>query len=281
MPNHVKNRIKIEGDAAKILQLFNKYNEHHPASINKSYDGNFICKNKSEEGFNFGWLNPQTGMFTRREQEPILGLPENWEVEISPAFDQFPSLEKIYPMPEPLKGLEPHMGIVTAVKKKYQSPISGHPLIGILEIQNRETQTLEFEGEEKELFEKCCKAYEETGYAYWYDWNNANWGTKWNVYSCQRDGHNTFTFETAWNAIPDAIQKISAENPDVKINYEYADEDTGYNCGQYVFEAGEIVLENIPQGGTKEAYDLAFSLRPDHLEYYELVDGNYTSKDED
>lgn len=281
MPNHIKNRIRIEGANEQIKEVFAKYNNHYPAEIRKSHDGDFVCNNKDADGVKYGWLNPKTGIFTRRNEEPILGLPDGWEVEIKAAFDHFPTLEKVFPTPEVLKGLEPHHGIVTAVKKKYQSPISGNPLIGVLEIQNRATQTLEFEGAEKELFEKCCKAYEETGYVYWYDWNNSNWGTKWDVYSCEREDFNTFTFETAWNAIPNAIQKISEQNPKVKIYYDYADEDTGYNCGQYVFESGNVILENIPQGGTKEAYDLAFNLRPDHADYYELVDGNYQSKDED
>lgn len=42
----------------------------------------------------------------------------------------------------------------------------------------------------------------ETGYASWYDWNVANWGTKWDAYSVEvtEDGDPfAFRFETAWS----------------------------------------------------------------------------------
>lgn len=118
----------------------------------------------------------------------------------------------------------------------------------------------------------------------WYDWSIANWGTKWNSYSHGVSDINwddgwttTYTFETAWSAVPDLIRRISEEYPDVDIFYRYADEDTGYNCGTMKFEGGQLVEEHVPNGGSKEAYELAFDLWGDRdLPYrYDEEEGTY------
>lgn len=96
----------------------------------------------------------------------------------------------------------------------------------------------------------------------WYNWNIKNWGTKWNSYSHEKESFNTFSFETAWSGVPNLIQVMSIQFPGIEFDYEYSDEDTGYNCGSYKFLNGKIVESFIPDGGSKESYDLAFKLRP-------------------
>lgn len=109
---------------------------------------------------------------------------------------------------------------------------------------------------------------------WWYNWNVKNWGTKWNAYSCKKISENVFTFETAWSGVPELIHQIAKNTPDIKIIYKYADEDTGYNVGSYVFE-GVTYIKTVIDNGTKEAYDIAFELRPECKESYVLVGETY------
>lgn len=50
------------------------------------------------------------------------------------------------------------------------------------------------------------------GYASWYDWNIANWGTKWDLCETQADRHDanniTLTFDTAWSPPIEAYGKL-------------------------------------------------------------------------
>lgn len=280
MPNNIKNRVIIHGTPEQVQDVFEQFSTHYPAALRKSREGNLICVDKESGEFQ-GWFNPKDCIFMlASDRKEISGLPENLDFEIEVAWDRFPDLDKIVPMPEILKDLEPHSGIVNAVKKKYNASVSTDPILAAMQLHNRMDQTLEFEGRDKEMFDKCCKAYEETGFAYWYDWSIANWGTKWNTYECERESYATFTFETAWSGILNMIQRMSAGCPGIQIRYEYADEDIGYNCGEYTLLDGEIIHENTPEGGSREAYELAFKLRPEYRDYYELKDGVYVGKED-
>ena len=42
-----------------------------------------------------------------------------------------------------------------------------------------------------------------------------------------------------------------------------------------------IIFEELPENGSKEAYEIAFELRPWNKEYYEMVDGKYSYKEEE
>ena len=41
----------------------------------------------------------------------------------------------------------------------------------------------------------------------------------------------------------------------------YADEDFGHNCGEYTFQAGDLVEEYTPEGGSNEAHELAADIQ--------------------
>lgn len=112
----------------------------------------------------------------------------------------------------------------------------------------------------------------------WYTWSIENWGTKWNSYSCERLSCNVFQFETAWSNVAELLARMTKNN--VEIFYEWADEDTGYNCGYAFLRNGTASIHEL-EGGTREAFELAFKLHPDHKEYYELVGGKYQSKEEE
>lgn len=115
---------------------------------------------------------------------------------------------------------------------------------------------------------------------WWLTWNRANWGTKWNSYSHSKEGYGVYDFNTAWNGVPDLMLELSKQNPDVEFHYEYADEDTGSNCASYKFKNGEVLSVFKPKSQSKEAYDLAFKLRPHYKDDYVLINGNYEYKEE-
>lgn len=114
---------------------------------------------------------------------------------------------------------------------------------------------------------------------WWYNWNINNWGSKWNSGECCRISDKEFTFDTAWSHVPQIVTRISVKYPDVVIKYTWADEDTGNNCGRSVYKNG-LLSESIPDSQSKEAYDIAFELRPEEAYEYKLVDGNYVYNEE-
>lgn len=53
---------------------------------------------------------------------------------------------------------------------------------------------------------------------------------------------------------------VSEKFPKVTIDYEFADEDFGYNTARYTFVAGEVVAEYEPTDNTIESGQLAKSI---------------------
>lgn len=98
---------------------------------------------------------------------------------------------------------------------------------------------------------------EKYGIFNWYDWNIANWGTKWNAYS-QSIKDNTIIFDTAWSSptpVFDGLVKlIKDDGLDVEFEVVFADEDCGNNTGYYIYSK-----QNIDNGyferNSNEAYE--------------------------
>jgi len=110
---------------------------------------------------------------------------------------------------------------------------------------------------------------------WWMTWNVANWGTKWGSYSCKRLGITRFAFETAWSAPHPIIAEMAKRCPKVHIIHTWADEDTGFNCGVNNYNSGKLTMSHIPEGGSIDAYQIAFDLDPDLASNYQMVDGKY------
>lgn len=114
----------------------------------------------------------------------------------------------------------------------------------------------------------------------WYDWAINNWGTKWNAYS-QNDSRtvgNVIYFQTTWAAPVPVIEKLSGIFPIVTLILDYADEDSGYNTGQYVFQGGGTVVAMVNNGGSKEGYEKYFELNPGSRDDYEFDGTTYKFK---
>ena len=71
----------------------------------------------------------------------------------------------------------------------------------------------------------------ETGFAGWYSWNIANWGTKWNCYSFRpvSDDPLEFLFETAWGFPEPVFAALAREFP--ALQFKCLTFDEGWNFG--------------------------------------------------
>ena len=93
----------------------------------------------------------------------------------------------------------------------------------------------------------------------WYEWCLDNWNTKWNAYDCAAvdPSEKRLEFLTAWDGVPPIVKAISERFPDTRIRYGWADEDIGFNVGELSIRAGKVLEEKIPEGGSREAYEMA------------------------
>lgn len=198
--------------------------------------------------------------------------------------------EKIKKMPEVLHEIQSPVQIVTPAELKKQ----------LADIEERRAKNPDdvrgFQhGITKRMEAEYIKKYGTTN---WYDWHCLHWGTKWNAYNQdminntfmaiedpesndESDVEAQFIFDTAWATPFNVLKTLSEQYPDIEIKVEYADEDCGYNCGIYTLKDGEIIGQHEPEGGTKQAMDIYFSLHEDDKENYDLVDGEYIYKTPD
>ena len=100
---------------------------------------------------------------------------------------------------------------------------------------------------EEQHNERINNLIEKYGHSSWYDWNCANWGTKWNAYH-SIVGRDSFEFQTAWSHPFPFMEQLSNTFPTVRFEVKYADEDIEQNIGSYVMENGDIVEDNVPIG---------------------------------
>ncbi|WP_299076185.1 hypothetical protein [uncultured Paraglaciecola sp.] len=98
--------------------------------------------------------------------------------------------------------------------------------------------------EEIDIIADMARNYMISGHVYWYDWNSANWGTKWNAYDVVINDA-SIKIETAWSCPTTVLEALSKMLPHIPISVRYADEDTGCNCGSFELMGGSIVSQDI------------------------------------
>lgn len=84
------------------------------------------------------------------------------------------------------------------------------------------------------------------GHQDWYGWACENWGTKWNSGSTSMretflNIHEVLEFETAWSTPMPVMLKLSENFPGITFKVQYADEDIGSNCGEYILLNGKEI----------------------------------------
>lgn len=113
------------------------------------------------------------------------------------------------------------------------------------------------------------------GYNNWYDWANANWDTKWGAYEVSIAYGSEILFQTAWSISMPILEKLSKEFPNIVLKLEYADEDSGRNCGIVRIKNGSIIShENDRNIEDKDWIEFANRL------YWE-VEAQYARKERD
>lgn len=70
------------------------------------------------------------------------------------------------------------------------------------------------------------------------------WGTKWNAYDSDRTDEKTIRFETAWACPKEVLVELSKKFPSELLSVKFADEDIGYNCGQFELKNGSTLSED-------------------------------------
>lgn len=102
----------------------------------------------------------------------------------------------------------------------------------------------------------------------WYDWNIANWGTKWNACHSQieevEDEYLNVRFDTAWSPPLDWFYKIVPMYPELDFDLIF-DMEGDDNCGQLLGRNGEWELNwdykyYVDENGLRVEYDLEKSL---------------------
>lgn len=162
---------------------------------------------------------------------------------------------KVAPLPDDLKGTTSPTRIIS--QKDYDKQ---EARIASGDLEEYEKRFGLSRGITQEMSVEFKKKY---GTNNWYDWQRNEWGTKWNAYGQKLRENGDIKFETAWSTPARLIQKLSNQYPNATFRVRYADENIGFNVGEYSFKNGYVIEENIPHGGSEEACLLACDIRDD------------------
>lgn len=109
----------------------------------------------------------------------------------------------------------------------------------------------------KVMYQEYTEKY---GTASWYDWRCKHWGCKWDVRDCtieETDHYMAIEFQTPWASPREALLKLSNLFPQTSIIVEYADEDLGYNRGEYELLGGaEVAFQEWDHDTAMEFWNL-------------------------
>lgn len=204
MPNHVTQVLKVEGpDAFSRMSAY--FTDFDVASEFKE------GKREQWRGFDFGKIIPRPAIVdTITENGSDRYIP--FLMGLDCAFLAWENLRRM-PWAEG-KGLPPWPGLFGMDD-------------GWMERHLREA----FGDEPIDNAYRMIKCFAETGHKGWYDWSNANWGTKWNAYSSVTDPEGEadscrIKFDTAWAPPLPVLQRLAALEPTLGFNYVAVNEHT-------------------------------------------------------
>lgn len=245
MPNHVTNILTIKGNTEEVTSVFNKIKTDKEEI--GTIDFNKIIPMPES-------LNLTSGSIT--EESMFWALSKMSDNECAKYFNLLRNSIDI------LNGNR-----LDTLKNRFS-------VKDISKVQKNAADYIPNEDEKKlgitdyeSLGRMYLKNLEEYGATDWYDWHINNWGTKWNAYEAKLLNDNSIGFQTAWSTPVDIVKALSLQYPSLQFEVKYADEDYGYNVGEYTFENGEITKENIPNSGSPEANRLAEEILGYSLEY--------------
>jgi hypothetical protein len=168
----------------------------------------------------------------------------------------------IIPMPSELEGTQSPEKIIS--QKEYDAQEKRIAEGKLTEIEKRHGLS---RGITKAMSKDFLKRF---GANNWYNWRCDKWGTKWGAYEVTIDG-NMIGFSTAWSTPFNIMIALSKKYPKVTFKVEFADEDFGQNVGEYHLKNGTEVYENIPEGGSVEAIEMAINIKADEYYLYDYL----------
>lgn len=138
-------------------------------------------------------------------------------------------IDKFFPMPEELRHVSSPVRIIPEEKigeekAKYEA---------MLELSNNLITGM---GITQKYSDELKSKY---GYDNWYDWANANYGTKWGIYEVNKDG-DQYYFQSAWSPATKIIEKLSLSFPDTNFELMFADEGGGF-IGKEIIKDGHVI----------------------------------------
>ena len=111
---------------------------------------------------------------------------------------------------------------------------------------------------------------------WWYNWNVANWGTKWNCAEVWHDraddmntaGRTSYNFDTAWSPAEPVIEALAEQFPTLTITHRYCEGGMGF-AGEVVYERGSFVSRDEYSGDHDNLSDEAWITNEDGSRGYE------------
>lgn len=79
----------------------------------------------------------------------------------------------------------------------------------------------------------------------WYNWNCANWGTKWDASDAtvrETNSSLVYDFETAWSPPCPAVAEMSEQFPQLKFNLRFWERGMGFQ-GNFVLKDGKVLKD--------------------------------------
>ena len=196
----------------------------------------------------------------------IFQTPEEYN-----AFKMKANTEGLYasffPMPEVLDGTRcPHLD-----PDAYIAQVNKHKGTNFLTLEGISLAGDEWDAEGAKQIIQNLKAFSETGYTNWYDWNMDNWGVKWEAKDCKSKDlpdFNTivFSFDSPWGTPEHFVRELSTKYPTATfemvsgsiendMHYEFTCEDGKYEetCS---YETFKEAVEDGKWGGMVEWAEL-------------------------
>lgn len=90
----------------------------------------------------------------------------------------------------------------------------------------------------------------------WYDWQVANWGTKWDVDAEVNEENDTgvyISFDSAWSPPCAAIAALSEKFPKLSFNLKYIEMGMSF-AGEFIAKNGEINDDSYDEKSSPEKY---------------------------
>lgn len=106
---------------------------------------------------------------------------------------------------------------------------------------------------------------------WWYNWNVANWGTKWNCGEVWHDreddgsvvkGKTSYNFDTAWSPASPVIHALSGLFPTLTLTHRYCEGGMGF-AGEVMYHSGNEISRQEYDGDTDKLPDDAWLLNAD------------------